>query len=919
MITPSRTHRARNPQADTPSPVLVGDRQASGLRGRRHDRRTVGAVCLHERFEAHAAASPQDEALVSGTTRITYGELNRRANRIAHLLRSLGVGPEKLVGVHLERSVDMIAALLGVLKSGGAYLPLDPTYPRERLSFMLRDARTPVVLTQVSLADAMTNALPPSVNPVCLDREARLAAASTENPEPLALPRNLAYVIYTSGSSGQPKGVGLEHRNASALLDWAGELFSPRELAGVLAGISISFDPSIMDIFLPLCRGGRVILAPNTLAMREQAAADEVRMFFAVPSVVRELLRSGGIPASVETIGLGGEPLSVELVRELYALPHVRRVYDLYGPTETTTCSTFALRRADGPATIGRAIARTQVYLLDEQLRPVEPGATGELCIGGAGVARGYLDRPALTAERFVHLRLASGRSVRVYRTGDLGRWQPDGMLEYRGRADQQVKIRGFRIELGEIESALRAHPEVGEAVVVAREIAPGRKGLAAYVVPRAASVPETLPEQLPFRLREHLCHRLPDFMLPATFTLLERFALSVNGKIDRENLPAPVVDRPDGRAFVAPRTPVETALCRLWAEALRRPEIGVDDDFIALGGDSLLGVELLVAIEREFGVRLPADAIVRAPTVARLAGLLVGGSATVSAEGNLVEIQRGGARPRLFLVHGVGGGMLWGYANLARHLRPDQPVMAFRSAGPAGDGSFETIEEMGARYAAELRRFQPAGPYCIGGYCFGGNVAYEMARILEAQGQRVHLVALLNSSPPNSSYDEVHWHPLALARFCFNLVYWLKRFGEWEPGIRRQFLRWKLRAVRRKLLGLVRRTDGADAEETDQHVDLSVIPAHERRTWELHVKALRNHRLGTAKYRGRVTLFRTRGHPLLCSFDRQCAWGEYAEGGVDVRIISGLHETLMSDPHVRILARELQRELDAVAAEAEL
>src|SRR5580704_2524795 len=387
-------------------------------------------ACLHELFEGQVKAKPNAEALVVDAGRFTYRELNFRANRVAHHLRSLGVGPETLVGIFLERSADMVIAMLGVLKAGGAYVPLDPAYPPDRLAFMLEDAQVHTVLTQSSLEATLHGfelaAGQAAPHIVCLDLDRRIDLASAENPSPTAQVHNLAYVIYTSGSTGRPKGVALEHRNAVAFVDWAGQVYSARELEGVLAGTSISFDPSILDLFLPLSLGGKVILASNALALPGLAAATEVRLINTVPSVVRELLRIGGIPASVETINLGGEPLSIQLVQQLYALPHIKRIYDLYGPTETTTNSTFALRTPAGPATIGCPIANTQVYLLDERLRPVPVGATGELFIGGKGVARGYLNRPEITAEKFINLPVAAGRKARLYRTGDLCRYRPD-------------------------------------------------------------------------------------------------------------------------------------------------------------------------------------------------------------------------------------------------------------------------------------------------------------------------------------------------------------------------------------------------------------------------------------------------------------------------------------------------------------
>ena len=887
---------------------------------------SIGEACLHELFEAQAGALPDVEALVVRGVRLTYRELNRRANRVAHHLRQLGVGPEDLVGVFLDRSEYLVIAILGILKAGGAYLPLDPAYPADRLSFMLEDAQVRTLVTQSSLREAVPAFKRAAGRPmltVCLDTDRDVAIASPENPNPLADCKNLAYVIYTSGSTGKPKGVAIEHRNALALIRWAAELYSANELDGVLAGSSICFDASILDLFVPLSLGGKVILAANTLSLPGLEEAQEVRMFLTVPSVIRELLRIGGIPTSVETLNLGGEPLSPQLVDQLYALPHIRRVYDLYGPTEITTCATFALRAPGGPATIGRPITRTQVYVLDEHLKPVATGTTGELFIGGEGVARGYLNRPGITAEKFIPAPFPGVYRDRLYRTGDLCRLGPDGNLEFIGRIDQQVKIRGFRVELGEIESVLLAHPAVAEAVVIAHQEAPGVRWLVAYVLPRrletaGAADPAAAGESriIP-QLRSHLQELLPDYMMPGAYVLVDRFELTGSGKINRLILPAPARSRSAAGDYLAPSTPTEVMLSRIWADLLGVQKAGVHDDFLQLGGDSLLGVAMLAEIERQTGLKLPAEAVLHAPTLGRLAALVDDRRRPVRppAASSWVTIQPQGSRPRLFLVHGVGGGMLWEYANLARHLGTDQPIYAFKACDPDQLADFDSIEKVAAQYVRELRRFQPEGPYLLGGYCFGGNVAYEMCRMLEEQGQRVSLLALMNASPPNSSYDQIRWTPLYVCKFLYNLGHLLTGFLQWKFGKQRRFLLWKAYSARRKAARWLRMgITHFPNPEVDELVDLSAVPNEERCLWESHVRMLNLHK--TKPYGGRIVLYRTKGHPLNSSYDRQCGWSELALGGVEVRMLPGLHESLLEEPFVRGLAREMKVDLDALQAE---
>ncbi len=441
---------------------------------------------LHQLIEAQVERTSEAIALVHGDQRLSYGELNRQANRLAHYLRAQGVGPDQLVGVCLERSAEMVVVLLGILKAGGAYLPLDPSHPAERVAFILDDARVGIVVTQQHFAERFCSV---GTRIVCVDTEASaIASAKDSNPGVNVGSHHLAYVLYTSGSTGRPKGVAIEHRNTVAFLDWARSTFSPEERAGVLAATSIGFDLSVFELFLPLSSGGQVILAENILALPQLPAASAVTLINTVPSAMAKLLQLGAVPTSVRTVNLAGEALPHSLAQRVYQQKTVRRLYNLYGPTETTVYSTWALvpPGAPEPPTIGRPIANTRVYVLDGNLQPVPVGVPGELYIGGAGLARGYLIRDDLTAQRFVSDSFNQEAGGRLYRTGDLVRWQPNGELEYLGRLDHQVKVRGFRIELGEIEAALRQHAAVRQAVVVAREDTPGDKRLVAYVVPGA-------------------------------------------------------------------------------------------------------------------------------------------------------------------------------------------------------------------------------------------------------------------------------------------------------------------------------------------------------------------------------------------------------------------------------------------------
>lgn len=569
-------------------------------------------ICMHQMFEAQVDRTPDAIALVVGTESWSYRELNERANRLAHHLQSYGVGPDALVGVCMERKMELVVALLAVLKAGGAYVPLDPNYPADRIAFTLEDAQATVLLTQESLRSQ----LPQQEAPVlCLDSEwdANLPAGLANPTSPVAA-HNLAYVIYTSGSTGRPKGVAIEHRNATVFMQWAHRVFTPEELAGVLFSTSICFDLSIFELFATLSRGGKVILAENALHLPTLPAADEVTLINTVPSAITELLRMGGIPRSVRTINLAGEPLSQALVDDLYQGTNVQNVYNLYGPSEDTTYSTYVRTQRGQKVTIGRPIDNTQVYLLDQHLQPVPIGVAGELHLGGAGLARGYLNRLELTAEKFIPNPFAADGNDRLYKTGDLARYLPDGSLDYMGRLDFQVKIRGFRIELGEIETKLLQHPAVQEVVVMAREHGTGDLRLVAYLVV------DTQQELDSHALNDHLKDGLPEYMVPSLYMILERLPLSPNGKVDRRALPEPDWSKRDLRAeYVAPETEEQVRIAKMWSELLSIEQIGIHDHFFELGGHSLLATQLVSRIRQEFQVDLPLRKLFETPTVAEI------------------------------------------------------------------------------------------------------------------------------------------------------------------------------------------------------------------------------------------------------------------------------------------------------------
>ena len=572
------------------------------------------AACLHELLEAQVRRAPEAVALVAEGREILYRELDQAAGRLADELRRRGAGPEVVVGVCLERSAEMVAALLAILKAGAAYLPLDPRLPRERLEALLSGARVSMVVGEAKLAAGLPWSGPVVLLP--LSRPAEGDGTEHRGSEGLTPdPENLAYVLFTSGSTGAPKGVAVTHRSAVELVRWAGTVYAPEELAGVLASTSLSFDLSVFELFVPLAWGGTVILARDVLELpallSSGPSAGRVTLVNTVPSAMAELVDAGSLGASVRTVNLAGEPLPRTLADRLYATGTVEHVWNLYGPSEDTTYSTFARVPREGSAApgIGRPIAATQAYVLaaGPEPLPVPVGVTGELYLGGAGLARGYLHRPDLTAERFVPDPFGGGAGGRLYRTGDLVRRLGDGSLEFLGRLDHQVKVRGFRIELGEVESVLASLPGVREAVAVVRE-----DRLIAYVAGDATAD----------ALRQALRERLPDYMVPAAFVTLAALPLTPNGKVDRKALPAPEWQSA-AESPLEPRTPVEELVAGIWAEVLRVDRPGVHDDFFALGGHSLLAAQVVSRVRTALGVELPLRALFEAPTIAGLSRMV--------------------------------------------------------------------------------------------------------------------------------------------------------------------------------------------------------------------------------------------------------------------------------------------------------
>ncbi len=587
---------------------------------------------LHHLFEAQTAADGDAIALVHGDTEVRYSELNRRANRLAHHLLALGVGPEVPVGLCLDRSVEMIVSMLAVLKAGGAYVAFDPAYPRQRNRFLLADAEAPVLLTQERFLSQLAgvDARLLSVDSVT---EAVTRIGREDNPTCDLSSSNLAYVLYTSGSTGQPKGVSITHGSACHLMSWARRMLTDDDLTGVVASTSICFDVSVFEIFATLSWGGRLHLLNDVLELSQDRAAETLRVMCAVPSAMEELVELG-LPRSLRKLFLAGEPLSDRLAQRLYQEQGITQVIDAYGPSEDTTYSTWCLRPRGGEnvASIGRPITHEQAHVVGPNLAPLPIGVEGELCLGGAGLARGYLRRPAMTAIRFTPDPFSEAPGQRLYRTGDLARHLTTGDLEYRGRIDHQIKLRGFRIELGEIEAALLEHPQVRLAAVAVKPSS-GGPSLVAYVVP-ADVAPKSND------LREALRVRLPSHMLPAIFVVLDKLPTTPTGKLDRASLPAPQSLRaelePD---YVAPKSQLEREIAAVWCSVLGVDRIGTSENFFDAGGHSLAMVKTVGKLRRQLGQEITLVDAFRFPSIGQLATHLSRREAAPSAQENRQQL----------------------------------------------------------------------------------------------------------------------------------------------------------------------------------------------------------------------------------------------------------------------------------------
>ncbi|OHX36724.1 hypothetical protein BJL95_04270 [Methylomonas sp. LWB] len=840
----------------------------------------VGAAAgLYDLFARSVANAADQIALVQGDVQLSYQALSDSVDALANVLLSLGAGPEVLIGVCLKRSPRLIVAMLAILKSGSAYVPLDPDYPSARLEHTLADAKVLLLLTELDLANAIPGLA--GASKILLD-QALPEIGVQVLPERRA--ENLAYVLYTSGSTGKPKGVAITHANALAMIAWARSVYRPEQLSRVLAGTSICFDLSVFEIFLTLASGGTLVLLRNVLELVECPECVPT-LINTVPSAAEELLKADAIPDTVTTVNLAGEPLSRELVDRLYAKPHIKEVYDLYGPSEDTTYSTYCLRQVNAQPSIGRPIGNSCAYVLDAYMQPLPPGVPGELYLGGMGLARGYHAKAALTAEKFVPNPFSAQAGERLYRTGDLVSYDDRGRLIYHGRLDHQVKVRGFRIELGEVEAVLKSVAGVDDCVVLTvGEAAASDRKLVAYIASAAGQVLET-------RLLDVARRQLPRFMVPSAIVVLEHLPLTANGKIDRKALPEPELER-SLSPEMSPTGFVQKTLAAIWREILDIDrEVSVDEDFFALGGHSLLVLDLMTQIKSAFGKALPLATIFQAPTISALSQLL--NDNVLSPEWlPLVPLKRQGENPALFCFHPVGGHVIC-YNDLAKSLPEDLPVYGLRAPGMESEQALITqLPELASYYLPFIKSVQSEGHYRLLGYSFGGLLAYEVARQLEKSGDKVEFVALLDTAHPSLTAETAQNTDDAEL-----LVALFPTLGFESERLRRLPRAEQLAQVfsQAKQAGFVPRAMDNEAIERYFNVcrcNLQMV-------------------YFPPKIEAPVVLIRARDGSRRVSADDYLAWGQVAGLQLHLRWLPGQHENMMEPPHVGDIARLIKEMLE--------
>ncbi|MBD2309010.1 amino acid adenylation domain-containing protein [Chroococcidiopsis sp. FACHB-1243] len=856
---------------------------------------------LHQLFEQQVERSPDSIALIAQSEQLTYRQLNQKVNQLSHYLKSLGVTTETLVAICLERSINTVIAILAILKAGGAYLPLDPNYPLDRLKFMLADSQASIVISDTSLMNRLGQ-----IKAIALDTEWKIIQQeSQENPVNKSVGDRLAYVMYTSGSTGNPKGVLGTHRGTVNGLNWLWKTY-PFALEEICCQkTAISFVDSVWEIFSPLLQGIPTVIISDAIAKDPQLFLEtlvrhKVTRIVLVPSLLRILLDTySHLTQNLSHLKLwiaSGEALSIDLVQVFKkSLPDAKLI-NFYGASEVSANVTFydtsLLSDRFSTVPIGFPIDNTQIYVLDRHLQLTPIGVVGELYVGGDGLARSYLHRPELTQERFIDNPFLP--ETKLYKTGDLARYCNNGQLEYLGRRDDQIKIRGFRVELGEIVHAIAQHPSVENAVVIASNDPQDDKYLIAYVVTEEDSIPQ---------IQQYLQQKLPNFSIPSAFMVLDSIPLTSNGKIDKQALSTHDILRSKfTKSFIEARNFTELALVKIWEQLLDTSPIGVTDNFFDLGGHSFLAVRLMAQIYERFGHNLPLSTLFKNTTVEKLAKI-VSQPVSLGSNSPLVAIQASGSQRPFFCVHAAGGDVN-NYLALAKKLGREQPFYALEQTPNQQNFSILSVEETATYYLKQIRAVQPEGPYLLGGWCYGGVIAFEMAQQLQKQNETIDLLVVIDAILPKKV---IHPAKDDDAKFLLRLAESIKNWFNIDFSVSYQELQDLSLVEQFHLLFGKANLKISDTEMEQYLLSYQIFKAH--------IQAMRNYVPKAYPYE--ITLLKASEiitHDFesedFCTDDPLLGWGKCSSQPVKMIEILGNHFSIFNEPYIQELAVRLKQSL---------
>jgi len=860
-----------------------------------------------EIFWQQSASNPDTQAYVANGKEFSYAQLRKLASQMAFSLKNLQIGQGDVVGIMLDRNEKLLPLLLGVLELGATYLPLDPNFPEERIAYMLQDASAKLLVTEPHYQDRFKDTLPQWI----------LGDVKEVNFESVfqgTCPKGdqLAYILYTSGSTGKPKGVKVSHHNLLNFLVGMQQSPGIRKGDRLLAITTVSFDIAGLELFLPLTAGATVVLASQEESkdgrlllktMRQQA----ITIMQATPATWRMLLLSGWVQPYPMTLLCGGEALTQDLAQNLLNL--VGPFWNVYGPTETTVWSSIKNIQNAEEINIGRPIANTQIYILDQNLQPCLQGVVGEICIGGWGVAQGYHNRPDLTQEKFVTDIFSNLKDTKIYRTGDLGKFLPNGEIVCLGRMDFQVKIRGYRIELGEIEAQLNQMPNMKQAAVQAVEISEGNLALVAYLVPKISKNPQEFDLWIQ-EIRSLLKNALPEYMVPTEWMVLDQLPLTNNNKVDRKSLPKPETGRKTQiEPEHLPQSRQEKLVAAVWEKVLQRKSLHLESDFFDLGGHSLAALEVLVLLENETGIKLPVNSIFRFPNLRAFVGLLDPKQQGEAAWKSLVSIKPSGKKIPLFLIHGAGANVT-SFFGLAKHFSEEQPVYGIQSKGLDGkEEPLHTIEEMASFYLEEIRKVCPKGPFHVGGQSFGAYVAFEMAKQMKSKGQSIGKVFLFDVTAYQSETIMTGWEKVKL-KLNHQIE---KRVVDVKLAVHHpdSFRRMKESSFTRKK-GFVQRWFGLDKDKNASSL-FNII----EKIRNINHQAMDNYVL--SRFDGEIILIKAKIKTFLVEENQFYGWKPYA--GLVIPIgVEGDHNSMIDDAQlVGNFAANMQAVMDACPTNSNL